>query len=634
MTSVDGLITGLDTTDIINQLLAADRIPQNQLLVQQASAEARAAAFADLSGRYDAVRTAAQALDLPDDWEALAATSSDELVQVSTTSGSITGALSFNVVQRAQAHAVYSTDTLSSLDDVIAAGGSIFSARDFTPLGFSDLDGAGLAVGEQTFEVTQASVAAVKPGDTELAENVTIDGTNDTIDITVNGIAQSLTIEHGTYETRADLAAAVRTSISDVVGLSGSLSVTVNPVDQLEFSTVREGSAATLQVTGGTALTDLGLSTDASVITGTDGIVSVNGNDTTITNTDAGSVISLNAGTGTIDATLSGGIDLGTASVEQVSFGNGTLSEVVTAINGAGSRNTNAAIIQVAEGQYRLQLSANETGASSAIGLDLAQFTGLASGFTTLTDGQDAQIEIQGTTPYTITSSSDSFKDLLPGVDVTLTGVPTGTVTIDVTRDSDTLASRIESFVSAVNNVVSGLQQASAYDSETETAALLTGSSTVRRALDEITSSIINPVTGAGLGSVGLTGLTINNDGTFSFDKGVFQSAYEADPDAVERVYSVPFGSDDESVMSRVLAEIDDATTFGTGYLRSAEDAETARVDDLAESISAWDRRLEIREQTLRAVYTRLETNLAQLNAQSTWLAGQIANLSTGAPSG
>jgi len=627
MSSVDGLITGLDTTSIIDQLLSVERIPQNQLMVQQATAEARAAAFADLRGRYDAIRTAAQKLDLPDDWAALAASSSDDLVSVSASSGGITGALSFTVTQRAAAHTVYSTDTLSSLDDVIAAGGSVFSARDFTPLGFSDLDGTNLAVGEQTFEVTQASVAAVKPGDTALGENVLIDGTNDTLDITVNGTSHTLTLAHDTYETRDDLAAAVRTAFDSVIGLDDDLTVKVNPVDQLEFATIREGSAATLQVTGGNALSALGLSVDASAITGTDGIVSVNGTDTTITNTDEGTVVTLNAGTGTIDATLSGGIRLGTADVEQVSFGNGTLLEVVTAVNNAGNADTTAAIVQVAEGQYRLQLQSNETGASSAIGLDLGQFTGLASGFTTLSSGQDAQIEIQGTNPYTVSSSSDTFDDLLPGVDVTLNGVPTGPVNIEVDRDSDALADHVEALVSALNTAIGGLKDASSYDSETSSASLLTGNSTVRRALDELTNAVIGPVTGASLGSVGLTGVSITNEGTFEFDKAAFKAAYAADPEAVERVYSVPFGSDDDSVMARILDEVDDATAFGTGYLRSAEDAENARVDDLADSISAWDRRIEIRENTLRAMYTRLESSLAQLNAQSTWLAGQIANL-------
>jgi flagellar hook-associated protein 2 len=627
MSSVDGLITGLDTTAIIGQLLAAERIPQNQLRAQQALSEARADVFADLRGRYDAVRSAAQALDLPDDWAALSATSSSDQVNVDADSGSITGAISFTVIQRAQSATVYSTDTLNSLDAVVAAGGSVFSARDFSPLGFSDLDGTGLAVGVQNFSVTQASNAAVKVGDTALTDGVVIDGTNNTIDISVNGTSQTLTLAQGTYATKDDLVTAVRDSFDAVIGLDDVLTVAKNPVDQIEFVTVREGSAATVQITGGTALTDLGLSVDVAANLGTDGIVSVNGVDTTVTNTDADSQVVLGAGVGSITATLSGGVRVGTADVEQVSFGNGTLSEVVTAVNGAGNSGTSAAVIQVADGQYRLQLSSTETGATSAIDLDLAQFTGL-SGFTTLTTGQDAQVQIEGTNPYTVSSSSDTFTDLIPGVDVTLAGVPTGTVTIDVTRDSGALADRVETLVSAINDVVGALAASSKYDPETDSAAILNGNSTVRRSLDEITRSLIEPVAGAALGSVGLTGLTIKNDGTFEFDRQVFLDAYEADPTAVERVYSVPFESTDVSAMGRLLDEVEDATAFGTGYLRSAEDAEKARVEDLSTSIARWDQRLEIRERSLRATYTRLETALAQLQSQSNWLAGQVAGLS------
>lgn len=628
MSSIDGLITGLDTTSIIQQLLSAERIPQNQLQVQQATAEAKADVFADLRGRYDAVRSAAQALDLPDDWSALDATSSSELVNVNANNGSITGAVSFKVLQRASSHQVYSTDTLTSLDAVIAPGGSIFSARDFSPLGFSDLDGTGLADGEQTFEVTQASNAAVKAGGTELAEGVVITAANDTVNIDVNGTSHTITIAQGTYDTPEDLVGAVRDAVDGVVGLADDLTVALNPLDQLEFITVREGSAASVEVTGGSALTDLGMTVDVGANVGVDGIVSVNGNDTTITNTDADTQIVLNAGTGTITATLSGGVRTGTAEVEEVSFGNGTLSEVVTAINGAGNRGTNAAIVQVADGEYRIQLSAAETGASSNIDLDLAQFTGL-SGFTTLSNGQDAQVEIEGLNPYTISSSTDTFNDLTPGVDVTLAGLPTDSVTIDVTRGSGALAERVETLVVAINDVIESLRAASAYDAEEDQASLLTGNSTIRRALDEITRAVINPVSGASLGSVGLTGVTIEDDGTFAFDKDTFLEAYADDPQAVERVYSVPFGSEDESAIGRILDEVEDATAFGSGYLRSAEDAEKARVEDLSDAIGRWDQRLEIRERVLRATYTRLETALAQLQSQSTWLAGQIGSLST-----
>ena len=123
--------------------------------------------------------------------------------------------------------------------------------------------------------------------------------------------------------------------------------------------------------------------------------------------------------------------------------------------------------------------------------------------------------------------------------------------------------------------------------------------------------------------------ITMKSAGTFTFDRAKFLAAYDTDPAAVERLFSVDFDSPQQSAMSRILAEVDDATGFGTGYLRGAEDTEKARVEDLGEQAAKWDVRLELRERVLRSTYSRLETALAQLQSQSTWLAGQINSLST-----
>ena len=628
MSSVDGLVTGLNTTSIISQLMAAERIPQNQLRVKQSTAKAEGSALSAIRSRYDAVKTAAQKLKTPADWSKLSATSTSDLVEVSADKGSLTGAVSFTVTQRASAKSIYSTQTVASLDAVVAAGGSVFSARDYAALGFSDLSATGLAVGPQTFQVTQESNAAVKAGDTALAATSTIDATNDGLTLSVNGTSHSLTLTHGSFTTAADLATAVRDSVSAVPGLSADLDVLVNPLGQLEFVTKREGSAASLQLTGGTATSALGMTTDVAAATGVDGIVVANGVSTTVTNTDEGTVVSVGAGVGSISATLSGGLRLGTASVDQVSYGTGTLQEVVSAINGAGSSGTKASIVQVAPNSYRLQLTATETGAASAIDVNLAEFTGL-TGFTTLSNGADASIQISGMTPYSITSSTDTFKDVMPGVDITLKGAPVGAVTVNASRDSGTIADQLGALVSAVNGVLGDIDTASAYDTTNNKGSILTGNSTVRRARDALVSSLVQSVAGSSLGTVGLAGVAIQKDGTFKFDRSAFLTQYEADPTEVERLFVAPTGSTDTGAIDRVLSEVDSATAFGSGYIRSAEDSANARVVSLQESIGGWDIRLASREKLLRGIYTRLETNLSQLQSQSTWLAGQISSLST-----
>jgi len=627
MSSVDGLITGLNTTSIINQLMAAERIPQNQLRVQQATAEAEGSVLSGIRSRYDSVKAAAQKLKTSADWGKLSATSTSDLVGVSADTGSLTGSVSFTVTQRASAKSVYSTQTVASLDAVVAAGGSVFSARDYAPLGFSDLSGTGLALGAQTFQVTQESNAAVKAGTTALPDISTIDATNDSLTLSVNGTSHTLTLTHGSFTTAADLAGAVRDSVSAVAGLPAQLDVLVNPLGQLDFVTKREGSAASVQLTGGTAVGTIGMTTDATAAIGVDGVITANGATTTVSNTDRGTVVTVAAGVGSISATLSGGIRLGSAVVEQVSYGTGSLQEVVAAINGAGSSGTKASIVQVAANSYRLQLTATETGAASALDVDLTEFTGL-TGFTTLSNGADASIQIEGLNPYTITSSSDTFQDVMPGVDITLKGTPAGTVTVNASRDVDTIADQLAGLVTAVNGVLDDIDAATSYDTTNNKGSILTGNSTVRRARDALVGSLLQTVAGSSLGTVGLAGVSIQKDGSFKFDRDTFIKQYDANPAEVERLFVAPAGSTDKGAIDRILSEVDSATAFGSGYIRSAEDAANARVTSLQDSISGWDIRLASREKLLRGVYTRLETNLSQLQSQSTWLSGQIASLS------
>jgi len=313
--------------------------------------------------------------------------------------------------------------------------------------------------------------------------------------------------------------------------------------------------------------------------------------------------------------------------VEQVSYGTGSLQEVVAAINGAGSSGTKASIVQVAANSYRLQLTATETGAASALDVDLTEFTGL-TGFTTLSNGADASIQIEGLNPYTITSSSDTFQDVMPGVDITLKGTPAGTVTVNASRDVDTIADQLAGLVTAVNGVLDDIDAATSYDTTNNKGSILTGNSTVRRARDALVGSLLQTVAGSSLGTVGLAGVSIQKDGSFKFDRDAFIKQYDANPAEVERLFVAPVGSTDKGAIDRILSEVDSATAFGSGYIRSAEDAANARVTSLQDSISGWDIRLASREKLLRGVYTRLETNLSQLQSQSTWLSGQIASLS------
>ena len=109
----------------------------------------------------------------------------------------------------------------------------------------------------------------------------------------------------------------------------------------MALSTAEQGSQATLQVGSGSANTALGLSA-GSAVSGTDGIITVDGQANTVTDIAAtGSAVTLNSGTGgTVQADLAaGGLSLGTMAAQNVSVGNGSLASVVSAINDVRPRN-------------------------------------------------------------------------------------------------------------------------------------------------------------------------------------------------------------------------------------------------------------------------------------------------------
>jgi flagellar capping protein FliD len=96
--SVDGLISGLDTTSLVSQLVAAEALPQTRLKNQMTAAQDAAAAYREVNTKVDAVRTAAAALTADGLAAARTASSSATSVTASATSTAVTGSrLSFTV---------------------------------------------------------------------------------------------------------------------------------------------------------------------------------------------------------------------------------------------------------------------------------------------------------------------------------------------------------------------------------------------------------------------------------------------------------------------------------------------------------------------------------------------------------
>ena len=145
---------------------------------------------------------------------------------------------------------------------------------------------------------------------------------------------------------------------------------------------------------------------------------------------------------------------------------------------------------------------------------------------------------------------------------------------------------------------------------------VLSGDSATRGIQQSITTAFSFPVDGISPSEVGIT---LNKDGTFTFDQAKFTEALGADPAKVQRVVS-GLGERVADTAKRISDPID-------GSLTTKVKSQESFSKGLTEQVSDWDRRLETRRSGLQRTYAALEVTLSGLQSQSSWLAGQIGSL-------
>ncbi len=572
--TISGLATGLDTTSIIKQLVAVQRSsregPVNSRI---ASANAKLLAYAQITADATTLQAASRAISSRTSWQALTASSSNpNAVAVSAGTGSSVGNITFNVDRLATAGSVRSGNIFTSGSTPVAADAAILLATGGQALGFSTFasDNA-LAVGAHTITVTQASAGATKVASASLGPSTVIDGTNDTLQLSVNGSPVTLTLAHGTYNP-TQLAAAVQAA-SATAGTPVAASVDAT-TGKLQLVTTREGSAATLQVTGGNSLTALGLATDGAALIGIDGKAQVDGGTVqTFSSITPGQSVTLNAPTGSISAVFSGGLRTGTINADNVGTGDGSLTTVVNAINGSDAGVT-ASAVQVGANQWRLQLTSSTTGVLHDLNVAGSEFGAAAGGLVSVNAAADAQLTV-GTGPgaFTVTSGSNVVSGLMSGVTLTLLGTTTGPVTVSTSRDASGLADKVQALVDAANKLHQTIGSMTSYDPDTQTAHALTGDLNARQLANSLAGALEDAVSGSGLVSPGLVGVSADRDGNFKFDRSAFLAKYNADPTGVAKMFTQGGSSSNPDVTFISAADATRAGSYSVNVTHLATQA-------------------------------------------------------------
>lgn len=313
---------------------------------------------------------------------------------------------------------------------------------------------------------------------------------------------------------------------------------------------------------------------------------------------------------------------------KEVNTGNGTLTDIAAALNASGT-GLEASLVKVDATKYRLHVQSATTGAKSDFTLTEADgTTAILGGVHASTAGADAEIKVSGEATN-LTSTTNTFTDLMPKVDVTLsTDTPLNTdIKVTVERDPQSLADRVKGLVEVVNAALTELASLTASGADAKSRGLLAGDSTLRTVRNRLIESVTGGVDGKTLATYGIQ---TDKTGKLVFDDAKFKAAYEADPTGTSTMFA---GADDTTTTDGFAGKLealaksfsDSVTGTVTATIKSRQGAIEGWEDDIAD----WDIRLAARRTSLERQYTALESALGKLQSQGSWLAGQLAGLPT-----
>lgn len=248
-------------------------------------------------------------------------------------------------------------------------------------------------------------------------------------------------------------------------------------------------------------------------------------------------------GTGVITIT---NVKTGTSKVIGINAGQDTLEGVRAAINASGGGFT-ANIINDGSGTpFRLLITSKETGSNGELHISTQLTGGAGLSFegagAVISPPDNAIIQFgSGSTPITVTSSTNFVQNTIPGVTLNLLAVTGDTpVTVTVEDDTSGIIEKIKAFIQNYNDFASYVKEVTRFDPELKTGGPLLGDFALQGAMNDITSLFNRSVLGLSgqYASLSGVGITLAGDGKLVLDESRLRSALTQDPNAVTRLFA------------------------------------------------------------------------------------------------
>ncbi len=559
--SVGGLISGLNTNSLIEQLMQFERQPIFRVQRQIADLEAQQSSIMSLRTQLLTVRNRAQDFQLSNVFSQFESASSEESVLTAQITGQnpVIGSYAIDVTQLASATVANSSAALGQAINPAVA-----------------LDSSGIN-GEIT--AGQFSINGVA---------FTVDPTADTLTGILNTITASSAGVTATYDAVTDTVVIANTAAgdTDVINFGGT-------GDDSNFLSVINVTQAT-QADNGSGSTEvrstrnLGAIDPATALNTTNFAAALNG----------GTTFRVNGVEITIDPTTD------------------TLSDVIGRINDSAagvsaSYDTSSDTIRVVSETLGSRTISFTSETSNL--LDVLNLTAAVQ-----TAGSDAEFSINGGAPQT--RNTNEVSDAIGGVTLTLLSL--GSSTVSVASDEDAIIEGVQEFLDEFNTAIADIRSELALDSALENDMSLR---IIENYLRNTMIDLVAGVSGdfSSLVDIGISSgedFDANSTPQLVLDAEAFREALEDDRAGVQFLFA---NSGETGAADKLFAYLDDVTEF-SGFLNERAKANgiiDQQIDGLNQRIEGIERRVSMKEERLRRQFAQMEMLQAGFQTQGSALA-------------
>lgn len=234
-------------------------------------------------------------------------------------------------------------------------------------------------------------------------------------------------------------------------------------------------------------------------------------------------------------------IDLAAADEDGDSFIDA--SELVDAINDSDDNPGVSAALVKTDGTTTIMLTSDTTGKQSGFSVSVSGNDDLAAAESSseqmLTNPQDAEIHLGNEDGPAITSSTNTFDDVIPGVTMTFSEVsdpddPNDVTTFTVAEDSSGSQAKVQTFVDAYNTLIDTIDSLTSYGDDDTAAGVFAGDAGMNSLANQM-----DDIAHASYGGVSIVdyGITLDSDGHLQIDSTQFSEEMEENPDGLTSIF-------------------------------------------------------------------------------------------------